>query len=58
MSATRPEHLDHHGLRHRHGCPATRVTDEPAATRPGWRVIRCRDCKTITVVKTEEVEIP
>lgn len=51
MSATRPERIDRHGLRHRHGCPADRITDEPAATRPGWRVIRCRSCKAIHVTK-------
>lgn len=58
MSASRPEHLDIHGLAHRYGCKASRVTVRPSFVRAGWVYLACRDCHAVgSVEDTEEEEV-
>lgn len=48
MTTSRPEHIDIHGLRHRYGCSAVRVTSRPAAIK-GRTIWECADCRAFTV---------
>lgn len=49
MSTTRPETLDDHGVRHRHGCPRPGWHVENSRALPGWCLYRCAGCGAITL---------
>jgi len=48
---TRPETLDTHGVRHRHGCPMPGWTsDSPRIA--GTHILRCPTCGAVRLVTT------
>ena len=55
MSATKPEHIDRHGLRHRHGCLALNVSRRPSFTRAHHDYVRCLDCGSVALLPTLEI---
>lgn len=53
---TRPENIDTHGIRHRHGCPMPGWTSGgPIA---GVHVLRCPTCAAVRLVTTPKPPEP
>src|SRR5690349_6924232 len=50
---TRPEEVDEHGTRHRHGCTQPGWTIEAASVR-GFAWARCNACSAVRLARTKE----